>query len=137
MEFSEQDMKKEPLPATDNDTENFTEGVYLCRVGTILERTSKGGDPQWAIRFEEAESGETICWDNLTFGTASRGIAYQKLTQLGVTKDKNGIYKCDPKELENREVTLSLVENTYMKDGSLRVDGGPPHFGYELTDVPF
>ena len=130
MEFTDKDI-------AESHDETFQPGNYLCRVGKVLETKSKGGDGQWKIMFEWKGSGKTICWDNLTFGLKSKGIAFQKLTQLGLEKDKNGVYAVDPKKLENLEVNLTLIENDYLKDGSLKVYGQPPTFGYSLVDVPF
>ena len=132
MEFTEQDMKK-----VNNTEEDFVPGNYLCPVAKVIETKSNAGDEQWKIMFEEAESGRTIVWDNLTFGASSKGIAFLKLKQLGVGKNKEGVYKVDPKDLDKKEVNLTLIENTYKNDGSLQVYGFPPTFGYSEADVPF
>jgi hypothetical protein len=107
-------------------------GRYLAEVKEVREKKTKYGDNMWSIHFCDAESGGSLCWDNLSFGPKGRGIAFKKLSLLGVPKDDQDFFEIEDKDdLEGNRCYLNLVEETYEGKTDLKPDFHSDGFGYE------
>lgn len=124
------------------------EGVYLCEVKAIAEKTTKAGDEMWNLEFKDVKTGDVICYDNLVFSVKGRGIAFTKLKALGVKKDADSGYDIEPDELIGFRAKLNLVKETYNGNDRLTPDiyaSEPFQCGYEAVakspdgndDIPF
>ena len=139
--WTETDMKNEiekPLQA----------GRYLVEVKWTKDRVSStNGHPFWAIRLDDVESGRTVCFDNLWFGDKP-GIAFKKMSILGVQKSEAGAYTISsPEELRGLRCYITVAFEEFQGKSELkpsRTEG--TFFGYEVVeemepvaaeDVPF
>lgn len=114
-------------------------GLYEAEVVDVKEKTTKDNDEMWSVRFKDVKTGETICFDNLAFGKAAKGIAFTKLKYLGIKEGADG-YECNAEDLIGLRTNLTLVIDTYQGKDKLVPDFNAENFGYKLadsTDIPF
>ncbi len=124
---------------TDQDIEEANKvgeaGVYESEVASVEETLTKANDPMWTLKFKQAETGATLCYDNLAFSPKGKGMAFLKLKNLGVEKSDSGFYEIDSQELVGRRVTLTLIVDEYKGKKKLAVDVAAENCGY--MDLPF
>jgi hypothetical protein len=112
---------------------NFEEGSYYCEVKEVRD----GNRPnQYGVCFKEVNSGNVICWDNLTFSGRALGIAHKKIKIIDpkfvVGED------FDEQTLVGKRVNLLLENETFNGRTSLRPKFKSENFGYTAeADVPF
>jgi len=142
MQWNEEDM--------DEGEQQIKEpGKYLGEVKAVKEKTTSSGDNMWALKFVDSE-GNVLCWDNLVFNNAGRGIAKKKMAILGVPKNSDGFYEIDDKEeLIGLRANLDLKKDKYTDDKGNTIEKlvpdfyGDGNFGYspetvqESEDIPF
>ncbi len=103
-------------------------GTYLCQITEIRERSTRSGDPLWALCLVVAEGeyvGRHAAWDNLVFSTRglsrvrrvfqALGLPYQGKVQLSPT-DLKVLVEVRPAEYANASGTL-IRRNEVPYDG--------------------
>ena len=108
-------------------------GRYWGTVAQIKESKTSDGYGMWGLRFEEIDTGKTICWDNLVFNKTGKGIALKKMSILGIQKDSNGFFEIhDSQDLKGMGCYINVKEGEYQGKKRLEVDSyGGGFFGYE------
>ena len=113
--------------------EEFEEGSYYCEVKEV--RVGKRAN-QYGICFKEVNSGNIICWDNLTFEGRALGIANKKIKTIDPAFAVGEDY--DEQTLVGKRVNLLLENDTLNGRTSLRPKTKSENFGYTAeADVPF
>jgi len=105
-------------------------GKYIGEVKVVKEKTTRSGDNMWSLKFVDSE-GSVLCWDNLTFSKAARGMAMKKIAILGVPKNSEGFYEINDKdELIGLRARLDLKKGTYKdNDGNTHERLEPNFYG--------
>ena len=111
----------------------FDEGSYYCE----LKEVRDGKKPnQYGICFKEVETGDIICWDNLTFAGKALGIANKKIKMIDPEFKVGEEY--NEQNLVGKRVNLLVEYETFNGKTSLRPKFKSPNFGYSVdSDVPF
>ena len=113
--------------------EEFEEGSYYCEVKEV--RDGKRAN-QYGICYKEVNSGNIICWDNLTFEGRALGIANKKIKTIDPSFAVGEDY--DEQTLVGKRVNLLLENETFNGRTSLRPKFKSENFGYTAeADVPF
>ena len=113
--------------------EEFEEGSYYCEVKEV--RDGKRAN-QYGICYKEVNSGNIICWDNLTFEGRALGIANKKIKTIDPSFEIGKEY--DEQNLVGKRVNLLLENETFNGRTSLRPKFKSENFGYTAeADVPF
>jgi len=129
MRFSKDDL------ATPEDFQHGDPGRYHVEVKDVAESETAKGDKMWGLLFKDAKTGETICWDNLVFSRKGRGIAFKKMSLLGVPEE-DGMYSVDGKEsLIGLRCYINVIETEYNGKTRLGVDFNADGFGYEVDET--
>ena len=113
--------------------EEFEAGSYYCEVKEV--RDGKRAN-QYGICYKEVNSGNIICWDNLTFEGRALGIANKKIKTIDPAFAVGEDY--DEQTLVGKRVNLLLETETFNGRTSLRPKFKSENFGYTAeADVPF
>ena len=119
--------------SSDVEFKKFDPGSYFCEVKE--GRDGKQAN-QYGLCFKEVESGEIICWDNLTFAGRALGIANKKIKTIDPDFKVGEEY--NEQNLVGKRVHLLLAWETFNGRTSLRPDFKSENFGYKKDDdVPF
>jgi len=138
MKWSDEDMES-------GEEQIMVPGKYLGEVKVVKEKKTNSGDNMWSLKFVDSE-GNVLCWDNLAFSDAAKGISMKKMSILGVPKDDMGFFEINSKdELIGLRAMLDLKKDSYKDDNGkihekLVPDfNGEGDFGYSPADsaVPF
>lgn len=106
-------------------------GKYGAEVIEVTVKESSKGDEMLFLKFKDLKSDTHLCNDNLTFGANAKGIAFKKITTLGIEKNEGGVYELEPEELIGCRCILSLVTQEYEGKKFLKPDFYADGFGYE------
>jgi len=133
IKYSEEEVKDSDGGDVYVPKEEFSEGSYYCEVKEV--RDGKRAK-QYGICYKEVESGDIICWDNLTFDGKALGIAHKKILMLDPGFKVGEEY--DEQNLVGKRVNLLLENETFNGRTSLRPKFKSENFGYTAeADVPF
>tara|TARA_R110000824_G_scaffold397995_1_gene601387 strand:+ start:900 stop:1304 length:405 start_codon:yes stop_codon:yes gene_type:complete len=133
IKYSEEEVKDSDGGDVYVPKEEFEEGSYYCEVKEV--RDGKRAK-QYGICYKEVESGDIICWDNLTFDGKALGIAHKKILMLDPEFKVGEEY--DEQNLVGKRVNLLLENETFNGRTSLRPKFKSENFGYTAeADVPF
>ena len=134
IKYSAEDVKQSDSGGGEyKPREEFEEGSYYCEVKEVRDgkRTN-----QYGICFKEVNSGNIICWDNLTFEGRALGIANKKIKTIDPSFAVGEDY--DEQTLVGKRVNLLLENETFNGRTSLRPKFKSENFGYTAeADVPF
>ena len=130
IKYSEEDVKNSDGGEYKS---NFEAGSYYCEVKEVRD----GNRPnQYGICFKEVNSGNVICWDNLTFAGRALGIAHKKIKVIDPSFVVGEGF--DEQTLVGKRVNLLLENETFNGRTSLRPKTKSENFGYTVeADVPF
>jgi len=135
IKYTEEEVKESDSSSSEyTPKKEFKAGSYYCEVKEV--RPSLKRENQFGLCFKEVQSGEIICWDNLTFDGRALGIANKKLKTLDPTFAVGADY--DENELVGKRVNLLLEFETFNGNTRLSPKFKATNFGYSAdTDVPF
>jgi len=121
MEWTDKDMNE-------GEQQVKEPGKYLGEIKMVKEKTTTSGDAMWSLKFVDSE-GNALCWDNLVFNTAGKGIAKKKMAILGVPKNSEGFYEIASKEeLIGLRATLDLKRDKYTDNNGNTIEKLVPDF---------
>jgi len=134
IKYSAEDVKQSDSGGGEyKPREEFEEGSYYCEVKEV--RDGKRAN-QYGICYKEVNSGNIICWDNLTFEGRALGIANKKIKTIDPSFSVGEDY--DEQTLVGKRVNLLLENETFNGRTSLRPKFKSENFGYTAeADVPF
>ncbi len=101
-----------------NDYVTIPAGSYVCRIAEVRQRSTRGGDPLWAIRLVVGEGeyvGRHAAWDNLVFSQRGRTRVRRVLDALGMPAQ--GKVNLEPTDLDGREVLVEIRPAEYRDAG--------------------
>ena len=133
IKYTEDEVFKSDSSMDRVEFKKFDPGSYFCEVKEV--RDGKKAN-QYGLCFKEVESGEIICWDNLTFVGKALGIANKKIKIIDPDFKVGEEY--NEQNLVGKRVHLLLAWETFNGRTSLRPDFKSENFGYKKDDdVPF
>lgn len=115
-----------------NDYVTVPPGTYVCKVAEVRQRTTRGGEPLWALRLivsEGEHSGRQAAWDNLVFSARGRGRVRKVFAALGIPVQ--GKVNVEPHDVEGKEALVDVRAAEYRNSGGALVKRNEvPYEGY-------
>ena len=107
-------------------------GTYACRVAEVRQRSTRSGEPLWAVRLVVSEgehTGRQAAWDNLVFSLRGRARVRRVFEALGLPSA--GKVNVEPVDLEGKEVLVEVRAAEYTNaQGSVIKRNEVPYDGY-------
>lgn len=112
------------------------EGTYLCRVDSIKESVTRGGDEMWALRLAivDGPHKDRCVFDNLPF--SPKGLKRVKLLCGALGLDTTGEIELTPNLLIGRTCRVEVNLEEYVDEkGQTKETNTVPFAGYSPVDL--